>query len=196
MTNSPGAAVPVSAQLSSQFLSSLGVTFTSAGGFVAVVNHFPGIPSATPTFPNIIGGTSTAGLLDYNSPIAASFFVPSNSSVAATTNFVQVLGDRLPLGSGAATLSAFDINGNLLGSVSAPDVGPIGTGPVLSLSFSGIHSVSFSSDNGTVGFDNFEFGDLTVVPEPATWAMMLAGFGMVGFGLRSRRKQAVRVTYA
>jgi len=25
---------------------------------------------------------------------------------------------------------------------------------------------------------------------------MLAGFGMIGFGLRSRRKQAVRVTYA
>ncbi len=34
------------------------------------------------------------------------------------------------------------------------------------------------------------------VPEPATWAMMMLGFGMVGFGLRSRRKQSVRVTYA
>jgi PEP-CTERM motif len=34
------------------------------------------------------------------------------------------------------------------------------------------------------------------VPEPATWAMMLAGFGLVGFGLRSSRRQAVRVTYA
>jgi hypothetical protein len=34
------------------------------------------------------------------------------------------------------------------------------------------------------------------VPEPATWAMMLAGFGLIGFGLRSSRKQAVRVTYA
>lgn len=34
------------------------------------------------------------------------------------------------------------------------------------------------------------------VPEPATWAMMLAGFGLVGFVLRSSRKQAVRVTYA
>lgn len=35
-----------------------------------------------------------------------------------------------------------------------------------------------------------------LVPEPATWAMMLAGFGMVGFGLRTSRKSAVRVTYA
>jgi hypothetical protein len=29
-------------------------------------------------------------------------------------------------------------------------------------------------------------------PEPATWAMMLAGFGLAGFGLRHSRKQAVR----
>jgi hypothetical protein len=32
------------------------------------------------------------------------------------------------------------------------------------------------------------------VPEPATWGLMLAGFGLVGAGLRSRRRQAV--TYA
>ena len=34
------------------------------------------------------------------------------------------------------------------------------------------------------------------VPEPATWAMMLMGFGLIGFGLRNRRKPTVRVTYA
>jgi len=33
------------------------------------------------------------------------------------------------------------------------------------------------------------------VPEPATWAMMLMGFGMAGYGLR-RRARSVRVTYA
>jgi hypothetical protein len=33
------------------------------------------------------------------------------------------------------------------------------------------------------------------VPEPATWAMMLAGFGLVGFGLRRRAKQTVRVAF-
>jgi hypothetical protein len=38
--------------------------------------------------------------------------------------------------------------------------------------------------------------NFTAVPEPATWVMMIAGFAMIGFGLRSRRKQAVRVTYA
>lgn len=34
------------------------------------------------------------------------------------------------------------------------------------------------------------------VPEPATWAMMLLGFGMLGFGVRSSRKPTVRVAYA
>jgi len=34
------------------------------------------------------------------------------------------------------------------------------------------------------------------VPEPATWAMMLTGFGVVGFGLRRRSNRPVRVAYA
>ncbi len=37
-------------------------------------------------------------------------------------------------------------------------------------------------------------GDLTAtvsVPEPATWAMMVAGFGLVGVGVRRRRPAAV-----
>lgn len=32
------------------------------------------------------------------------------------------------------------------------------------------------------------------VPEPSTWLMMLAGFGMIGFGIRNRR--SVRVQFA
>jgi hypothetical protein len=31
---------------------------------------------------------------------------------------------------------------------------------------------------------------LTVIPEPTTWALMVAGFGMVGFAMR-RRNRAV-----
>ena len=35
---------------------------------------------------------------------------------------------------------------------------------------------------------------LPVVPEPATWAMMIAGFGLVGLSARSRRRKIVSVT--
>lgn len=37
---------------------------------------------------------------------------------------------------------------------------------------------------------------VAAVPEPATWAMMLAGFGMIGFGLRSYQRKSTKVTYA
>lgn len=190
MSNSPGAPVPIASQLASQFLASNGVSFSSGGGFAAVVDHVPGFPLVTPTPPNVIGGTNASGNLDYSAPITAAFFSTANTSTKATTNFVRVLGDRFPLGSGTVTLQAFDLSGNLLGSISAPDVGPQGTGVDLSLSFAGIHSVSFFSDNQTVAFDNFEFGDLTAVPEPGTWALMIVGFGMAGMSLRRRTVRA------
>jgi hypothetical protein len=38
-------------------------------------------------------------------------------------------------------------------------------------------------------------GPAAAVPEPATWALMLAGFGLMGFALR-RKKQPVRVRFA
>ena len=48
----------------------------------------------------------------------------------------------------------------------------------------------------TESFDAYYLGRLTVnsVPEPASWAMMLAGFGLVGAGIRRRAPR--RVTYA
>lgn len=36
----------------------------------------------------------------------------------------------------------------------------------------------------------------SAVPEPATWAMMLMGFGMIGLGLRSYQRKSTKVTYA
>lgn len=38
----------------------------------------------------------------------------------------------------------------------------------------------------SVNIDNIFLGD-AVVPEPATWAMLIAGFGMIGYGARRRK---------
>ncbi len=58
----------------------------------------------------------------------------------------------------------------------------------------------FDDPNGPAvasGFLNAQSGFATAaLPEPSTWALMLMGFGMVGYGLRRRQKQTVRVTYA
>lgn len=52
---------------------------------------------------------------------------------------------------------------------------------------------SFINEDGRK--DSFKFDDLTVsyidpLPEPGSWALMLAGFGMVGFALRRRKAVA------
>lgn len=37
---------------------------------------------------------------------------------------------------------------------------------------------------------------IAAVPEPASWAMMIAGFGLTGAALRRRTRESVRVVYA
>lgn len=59
----------------------------------------------------------------------------------------------------------------------------IGTGSPTTLLISEVAG----SSNGGVVLDNIAVGQ---VPEPATWAMLIAGFGMVGLGLRRRRTTA------
>jgi hypothetical protein len=61
--------------------------------------------------------------------------------------------------------------------------------------FTNLIAVTFA-EREQVGFGAYGIGvdniviDQAVVPEPATWAMMIAGFGLVGAGLR-RRKAAI-----
>lgn len=48
--------------------------------------------------------------------------------------------------------------------------------------------IVFSNDPGGVIFDNFSFDTAVAgVPEPATWAMMIGGFGLIGGAMRRRR---------
>ena len=60
----------------------------------------------------------------------------------------------------------------------------------------GLKLEDFVGSGGTAGDAYFRNLSVNGVPEPGTWAMMLMGLGMVGFGLRRRQKQTVRVTYA
>lgn len=75
------------------------------------------------------------------------------------------------------------------------------------LTFFGFQSTGAGITSATIGgsgssfsfaLDNFTFGaagaPVGAVPEPSTWAMMLFGFGAIGYSMR--RKRQVKVTYA
>ena len=55
------------------------------------------------------------------------------------------------------------------------------------------HSINFAGAANFVAFDDITFGSATAgggVPEPATWALMIAGMGLAGGALRRRRSLA------
>jgi hypothetical protein len=56
-----------------------------------------------------------------------------------------------------------------------------------------IRKVSFIVDNGG-DFEEFRQLRLAPIPEPATWAMMITGFGLIGGAIRRRRSSAAIVT--
>jgi opacity protein-like surface antigen len=79
--------------------------------------------------------------------------------------------------------------GTLLGSLSGLLGNPFAFSP-FSIPLSGVaHSVVITGTPGTLGFDDLRF--TTGVPEPATWALMIGGFGLAGAALRRRRPAAI-----
>jgi len=57
-----------------------------------------------------------------------------------------------------------------------------------------VFSVGFRDDPSYVQFDKLSVTDAAdgAVPEPASWALMLGGFGLVGGAMRTRRNAVVR----
>jgi hypothetical protein len=104
-------------------------------------------------------------------------------------NPLQITFDGLSLGTFAPLSTSFE-------SFTTPGFAATGTTGTLSFIGSGGPPGGFASNE--VGIDGLSIAQInSAVPEPATWAMMIGGFGMVGGAMRSaRRKQKIVVSYA
>jgi len=131
-----------------------------------------------------IGGTDSLG----------SFMLGANATNYTGDLFKLLVTFTAPAGvSGGGTFNA-----NLIGSVTGANNGGV------TITFSnptqifhssigdftlGVNNVSISGTSGTpVPITGYL---LAAVPEPATWAMMLVGFGGIGLAMRRRRRPAL-----
>jgi hypothetical protein len=186
---SQGVAVPANARLSTQYLPTHGIRFASGSAYVAVGNYGSAVATSGT---NGIAGTSAGGAFDYAAAVTFSFWDPGNPAAPATTDFFSVRGDRDPTGGGVSvTVSAFDLNGALLGSSTQTDSG----GETWTLSFPGIHSVVFPGTSANPSFGGIALDDVTfnpvTVPEPGV-TTFLSCAGILGTLHRHRaRRRAV-----
>ena len=167
--------------------------------------------------PTYTFSTATLALVDSDAGGTGNF---ANEPTADTVMFFQDANDAiLDVAGGFTTGFSFFYSSSTAASVNVYD-GAGGTGNILAtlnltaqgfdncvgdpngsycnwtavgVLFSGTAlSINFGGTANQTAFDNITFGsDTPVIPEPATWAMMITGFGLVGFAARRRRSGAV-----
>ena len=187
----------------------------AAGGPGSVATALSEISGVTPTasftatsvcFPSCgntlgDGGSTVADFLGGNATGITSNTVSDLSNhVVVLTGFLNVVTSGMQTFSLASDDgSELIINGQVV-SLDDGDHGFGGPGSVsvnLTKGFDSIEIVQFE-DGGVTGLTVMENGAAlggnevvtTAVPEPATWAMMLAGFGGLGAAMRARRRSA------
>ena len=173
------------------------ITYTFTGDFAGTIN---GNAFATPATFTAIGDTATlsqTGLTKYvNLSSVSALAGGSTFTLSTTTQFYLNGGNYAGLFFGSGGNGGGGFSGTGPGLAGYDAVSSLATTP-LTATFTG--PVSFNTDQGAVtlsSFDNASFSASLAgaVPEPASWALMLGGFGLMGVALR--RRQRVTVTYA
>jgi hypothetical protein len=181
------------------------LTFEGIGNNAPVGNFYA---------PEYIFSPATLGLIDADSggsgnfanepsPNTVMFFLDSNNAILDVTNGFTTGFSFFYSSSTAATVTVFDGaggTGNILAQLNLAAQGfdnctgdPSGqfcNWTAIGVSFTGTaFSIDFGGTANQSGFDNITFGSATPggVPEPASWAMMIGGLGLVGGAMRRRR---------
>lgn len=180
------------------------ITYQDATDTSAFLQHLVGVGSFTdnfffaPLIPSVGSGSSITN-------------VTANLQFAAPPNGLTITGYALDAAVKTALENAFlaaDYSTYLPTILGAATLAnqvyfQAGTGDTLQqqltnvpLSDQNFYKITVSGQ-GNIGGSLYS-GNLssTAVPEPATWAMMLAGFGAIGFVMRNRRKPQPKVRFA
>lgn len=171
------------------------------------------------TLDSVVGSTYAAdGVTFSNAKFAATYGLPGTSGLGGVYSdsgnyYAFGLADAVAgvfsptitylsftvsdVGSAGVRLEAFDALGALLGFDSAFGTG-LGKGNVdfLSIAADGIaafkiYQPNYDNIDGMI-VDNMTFTTASEAPEPATWAMMVGGFGLLGAAMRRRTRTTVR----
>jgi PEP-CTERM motif len=202
LKNSIALAVSLLSATSAQAITYIGNRSIGAGTVQLSITTDNTLGGLTPT--NIVdwaihmsSGAENVSLFGNNSRIAmlnTRFQVPEagNSPLTATATdlFFNFDGDAVllfQLGPPFDAQPAYCLEGD------TPNLSCIG-GNKLEVMFFGINAVQFSETADRSGLVTIGSVAAGGVPEPAAWALMIAGFGLVGSAARRRAK--VQVTYA
>lgn len=163
-----------------QFTLSGGSTLTSVQAFVYALNG----PLTTTFVPGAeiwrsAAITGTSGLLNFN---------PSGVALTAGQNYVAFLGTYYTAGTGQASVSSCNPFGGGACAVSNanPNLGRAITGRALGANLDELSFAQVVNGSQDLTFS----ATITAVPEPASWAMMIVGFGLVGGAMRRRTRMS------
>jgi hypothetical protein len=161
----------------------------SAGGVTSVI-FGPSIHDSVDTDDGALDGSGLAGD-DYFS---------GNGGSGITFSFSAAVLGALPThaglvwtdGDGSTSFEAFDHNGVSLGVVTVSLANGSFNGETSEDRFFGaidplgISAIKISNSSGGIEIDHVQYGLAAAVPEPETYALMLAGFGLLGAMVRRR----------
>ena len=151
-------------------------------------------------FKNFINATDQAFISGWSSPDGAyanqAAWLNASMSIAgnAYTTFFKIIGTYTSAAPSVSSIrhddgaSVYDFNGAPL-YLSPPETTAITGAFTLPAGTNQTFRIDYVAGNGTPSILN-----VSAVPEPATWAMMILGFGMLGAGLRLRRSSAEEAT--
>jgi hypothetical protein len=167
-------------------------------GAAAAVAAFVSVPAGAVGFINIGGGDGTFAFGP--APFFGTITGPNNGAAGSIAQYtgVALLGGLFDV---FWEYTTFDADGSLFDPAGYVLNGVYTQLTVDGLPFGSTQSGSFSinlaagdefgfyvsTTDGFVGPATLSFGQ-GVIPEPGTWAMMIAGFGLVGFAARRRRE--------